>query len=100
MKIGNYKIKLCHIPRQSLRIKCSILASGIIFLFLGIQGLFNMSNDNNLGIPNIELFSYLSLCMGIIMILTSLTSCQVDTGYENLINSNNQNLLNPNYQNI
>ena len=92
MKIGIFKIKLCHIPKELIRIKCSILASGIIFLFLGIQGIFNMQHNKKSSIPNIEIFTYLLFSLGIIMICISLISCHLINNYETLSNSNYQNI--------
>ena len=92
MKIRNFKIKLCHIPKELIRIKCSILASGIIFLFLGIQGIFNMQHNKKSSIPNIEILTYLLFGLGVMMISISSISCQFNNNYENL--------LDPDYQNI
>lgn len=88
MKIKNVNIKFCHIPKNSMRVRCSIIASGGILFFLGIQGICNIFNHNLL-VPHQELFSYLFLLIGFVMILISLISCHGNNDYENLSDSNN-----------
>lgn len=89
MKIRNIAIRFCYMNNNSIRINCSIFAIGIILLGLGIQGLYNIFDNKNFTFSNIEVYSYLLLCIGIIMILISIISCNFKPEYDALFDSNN-----------
>lgn len=94
MKIGKIKLKFCHFDRDNIRIKSSMLASGIILFFLGMQGIFNIVNGLDLKIFKLQILTYTVLIIGIFLILSFIISCHCINRGENTP------LINPDYQNI
>ena len=92
MENRKIKFKFCHFNRDNIRIKSSMLATGIILLFLGIQGIFNLVDGIDFKFLKLDIFSYSSLIIGTLLILSFIISCHIVGEYTPLIN--------PNYQDV
>ena len=92
METRKVKLKLCHFNRDNIRIKSSMLATGIILLFLGIQGIFNLVDGIDFKFLKIQIFSYSALIIGTLLIISFIINCQISREYTPLIN--------PNYQDV
>lgn len=92
MENRKIKIKFCHFNRDNIRIKSSMLATGIILLFLGIQGIFNLVDGIDFKFLKLDIFSYSALIIGTLLILSFIMSCHIVSEYTPLIN--------PNYQDV
>lgn len=69
MRIRNKNIN-CNIQKsECFRIRISLIMVGIIFFFLGIQGLTNILNHQIISVSYIKLYSILMLLGGLISIL-------------------------------
>lgn len=70
----NFQIKLtCDIcGSENLRLRVSSMTLGIIFIFLGLQGIFDIFQMQMVQENNLKLYSALSLVFGIVFLLLSL----------------------------
>ena len=86
MENRKIKFKFCYFNRDNIRIKSSMLATGIILLFLGIQGIFNLVDGIDFKFLKLDIFSYSALIIGTLLILSFIMSCHIVSEYTPLIN--------------
>jgi hypothetical protein len=77
-------IKLYNFQDDNIRLRCSMLFLGIIFIFLGIQGFFDLVKFVNF--PDLKLYSIIFIILGLCFFLGSILKYYPkNNSYERLI---------------
>lgn len=72
MRVFSIKISCLICQSEFLKLRVSAITIGIIFIFLGIQGIFDILESNLTYMRDIKLYSSLVLVLGIIFLLLGL----------------------------